>query len=214
MTQPTQPHDDAEFFAERGFGLQIGFGTRPALLSIDFIKGFTDPTMPLGSDLEAELDVAVEILGVAREARIPIIHTIVRYDEEALADAGVWSRKQRGAAILKADSDAVELDDRIQRHPHEHVLVKKYASAFFGTDLVSRLVSTHIDTVLLIGCTTSGCVRASAVDAVQNGFRPMVVAEAVGDRSAAAHRQSLFDLQQKYADVVTAVDTVAYLRSL
>ncbi|WP_326569393.1 isochorismatase family protein [Amycolatopsis rhabdoformis] len=204
---------DAERFAERGFGRLIGFGRTPAVLSIDFINGFTDPAMPLGSDLDAELTVAVGLLDAARAAGVPIIHTLVRYDEQDLADAGVWGLKQGGAATLTAGSHAVELDQRVGRRPDEHVLVKKYASAFFGTDLSSRLVSRGVDTVVLVGCTTSGCVRATAVDAVQHGFRPMVVAEAVGDRSAAAHRQALFDLHQKYADVVTAAETTEYLRA-
>ena len=100
------------------------------------------------------------------------------------------------------------------RRSNEQLIVKKYASSFFGTDLASRLVSLSVDTVLLLGCTTSGCVRASAVDAVQLGFRPAVVREAVGDRSPAAHKQALFDLEQEYADVVSVNDAIRYLNTL
>lgn len=210
---PDDLADDVERFAARGFGRQIGFGRSPAIISIDFINGFTDPGMPLGSDLDVELDVARKVLEVARAAEVPIIHTVVQYDQEDLADAGVWALKQAGAATLKTGSRAVALDERVGRSPSEHVLVKKYASAFFGTDLPSRLVSLGVDTVILLGCTTSGCVRATAVDAVQYGFRPMVVADAVGDRSAGAHRQALFDLHQKYADVIDASKAEHYLRT-
>ena len=125
------------------------------------------------------------------------------YNEADLKDAGIWALKQKGVVTLKAGTDEVEIDPRLDFRPTDSLLVKKYASCFFGTDLVSRLVSRRVDTLIITGCTTSGCVRATAVDAVQNGFRPMVVREAVGDRSAAAHEQSLFDLNAKYADVVS-----------
>jgi nicotinamidase-related amidase len=115
---------------------------------------------------------------------------------------------------LKGDSDGVEIDPRLDFRKSDSLLVKKYASCFFGTDLVSRLLSRRIDTVIIVGCTTSGCVRATAVDAVQTGLRPMVVREAVGDRSAAAHEQSLFDLDAKYADVVTLEETLQYMRTV
>ncbi|MDO8212075.1 isochorismatase family protein [Conexibacter sp. CPCC 206217] len=210
----TYDNDSAEFFRARGFGLRIGFGARPALLVIDLINGFTDATMPLGSGLDAEIVHTRALLDAGRAASVPILHTVVRYDEEDLADAGVWRRKQAGAASLVAGTRAVELDERLERRPNEQVVVKKYASAFFGTDLTSRLLSAGVDTLLIAGCTTSGCVRASAVDAVQLGFRPMVVREAVGDRSAAAHDQALFDLDQKYADVVSAEDARRYLGEL
>lgn len=206
--------DSADFFESRGFGLTIGFGERPALLVVDLIVGFTDPELPLGADLEAELAQTVKLLTAAREREVPILHTVVRYDEGDLADAGVWRRKQAGLDSLRAGTAAVELDPRLERRADEQIVVKKYASAFFGTDLASRLMAYGVDTLVLVGCTTSGCVRASAVDAVQLGFRPMVVREAVGDRSPAAHRQALFDLQQKYADVVGVEEAAAYLKRL
>jgi nicotinamidase-related amidase len=212
MNDPTR--DGAEFFSSRGFGRRIGFGRKPAVLSVDFMNGFTDESAPLGANLDAELEAAVRVLGAARAAGVAIHHTVVRYEDDELVDAGVWRLKQAGLTSLRAGSEAVRLDPRVGCEPGEQVLVKKYASAFFGTDLVSRLLSTHVDTLVIVGCTTSGCVRASAVDAVQLGFRPMVVREAVGDRSPAAHRQALFDLDQKYADVVSTDETVAYLESL
>lgn len=200
-----------DFFRSRGFGMRIGFGARPAVLSIDIINAFTDPGMPLGSDLSAEIAAARSVLDAARTAGVPIVHTTVAYQDGGLADAGIWALKQAGLATLRAGTREVEVDERLGARPGEQVLAKKYASVFFGTDLVPRLVSRGIDTLIMVGCTTSGCVRASAVDAVQNGFRPMVVREAVGDRSPQAHEQALFDLEQKYADVVSLEETVAYL---
>jgi GH15 family glucan-1,4-alpha-glucosidase len=126
-------------------------------------------------------------------------------------DAGIWAKKMAGLMTLRAGQPEVEVDPSLGRLPDEPVISKKYASAFFGTDLLTRLNSTRVDTLLLAGCTTSGCVRATAVDAVQNGLRPMVVGEAVGDRSQAAHEQSLFDLQAKYADVVSTDEVLEYL---
>jgi nicotinamidase-related amidase len=206
--------DDEAFFRERGFGLPIGFGKHPAILSVDFINAFTDSSMPLGSDLTREIAAARQVLDAGRMAETPIVHTTVSYDDESLADAGVWALKQAGATTLRSGTPAVEVDARIGIRTGEQVLVKKYASAFFGTDLVARLISRGVDTLIIVGCTTSGCVRASAVDAVQNGFRPIVVREAVGDRSSSAHRQALFDLEQKYADVVDVDDVVSYLSGL
>lgn len=115
---------------------------------------------------------------------------------------------------LRAGTPAVELDPRLQRLPGEGWLTKKYASCFFATDLASRLVSAGVDTLLLAGCTTSGCVRATTVNALQSGFRPMVVRECVGDRSQMAHDQSLFDLQAKYADVVSLEEVAHYLETM
>ena len=182
---------------------------------IDFVQAFTDPAMPLGANLDGQLAETVRLLGAAREADIPVYYTTVAYEDKDLRDGGMFVKKQwKGASTLKAGTPAVELDPRLGRRPEEPIIVKKYASAFFGTDLVSRLNARRLDTVIIVGCTTSGCVRASAVDAVQYGFRPMVVAEAVGDRAQLAHDQSLFDLNAKYADVVSMAETMAYLSGL
>jgi nicotinamidase-related amidase len=200
-----------EFFRARGFGLTIGYGERPAVIVVDFMNAFSEPDMPLGANLDAEIAATVELLTAARAAKLPILHTVVYYDEEDMADAGVWLLKQKGLLSLKAGTTSVELDPRLDRRPNEAIVLKKYASCFFGSDLVSRLNAAHVDTLLITGCTTSGCVRATAVDAVQYGYRPMVVREAVGDRSAPAHKQALFDLEQKYCDVVALEDSIAYV---
>ena len=210
----TSGKDDEEFFKQRGFGIKMGFGERPALILIDMLKGFTDSKMPLGANLDKEIAAQKPLLEVAHEGNIPVIFSTVIYNDHDLKDAGLWAIKMEGTLTLKAGTPAVEIDERLDMRKTDSLLVKKYASCFFGTDLVPRLNSRGVDTLIIAGCTTSGCVRATAVDAVQNGFRPMVVREAVGDRSQPAHEQSLFDLNAKYADVVSLEETLQYLRTV
>jgi maleamate amidohydrolase len=205
---------DEAFFRERGFGLRIGFGERPALIVIDMVKAFTNPAMMLGANLDAQISAMQPLLALAHERKIPVLFSTVAYHDADFRDAGIWTLKQKGVVTLKAGTEGVEVDPRLDFRPGDSLLTKKYASCFFGTDLVPRLTSQRVDTLIITGCTTSGCVRATAVDAVQNGFRPMVVREAVGDRSEGAHAQSLFDLDAKYADVVSLDETLAYLRGV
>jgi maleamate amidohydrolase len=201
------------FFRERGFGRTIGFGEKPAVLVIDLIRAFTNPDLPLGAPLDVQIGQTVKILDAARRTRVPIFFTSVAYEDANLADAGIWAIKQAGVMTLRAGTPEVEVDPALGRRPEEPVIVKKYASAFFGTDLSTRLNTLRADTLILTGCTTSGCVRATAVDGLQNGFRVMVAREAVGDRAPAAHEQSLFDLHAKYADVVSVDDVLNHLAS-
>lgn len=208
----TSNNDEARFFKERGFGLELGFGKRPALLVIDVMKAFTDASLPLGADLEQQLTEINRLLDASHAATLPVFFSLVSYDEPDCRDAGLWGAKMTGLHGLTAGSPIVALDERLHRNASDAVFVKKYASCFFGTDLVSRLQSRGVDTLIITGCTTSGCVRASAVDAIQYGFRPVVVREAVGDRSKPAHEQSLFDIQAKYGDVInveTALKRIA-----
>ncbi len=206
--------NDEEFFKARGFGLRMGFGQRPALLVIDLIKAFTDADRPLGANLDAQIQTTQELLDVAHARAIPVFFSTVRYDDADLRDAGIWTLKQKGSIDLAADRNGHEVDERLDFRKTDSLLLKKYASCFFGTDFVPRLTSRGVDTLIMTGCTTSGCVRATAVDSLQNGFRPMVVREGVGDRSQAAHDQSLFDLNAKYADVVSRDETLQYLRQV
>lgn len=207
-------YDRDRFFEERGFGLGIGYGERPALIVIDLVQGFTNPELPLGADLSAQLAETRRLLDAARQAEIPVYYTTVSYEERDMRDAGIWAKKMAGLMTLRAGAPEVNVDPSLGRLPEEPLIVKKYASAFFGTDLLTRLNSLRADTLLICGCTTSGCVRASAVDAVQNGLRPIVVKEAVGDRAQDAHEQSLFDLQAKYADVVGVEEALEYLSKI
>jgi nicotinamidase-related amidase len=206
--------DDEEFFKSRGFGLRMGFGRRPALLVIDLIKAFTDAKRPLGANLDTQIAVTQKLLEVAHEYRVPVFFSTLRYDESDLRDAGLWVLKQKGVADLAKDTNGHEIDERLDKRECDSLLLKKYASCFFGTDLVPRLTSRGVDTLIMTGCTTSGCVRATAVDSLQNGFRPIVVREGVGDRSVTAHEQSLFDLDAKYADVVSLEETLRYLSAV
>ncbi|WP_158871402.1 isochorismatase family protein [Antarcticirhabdus aurantiaca] len=212
MTDATT--SERAFFSDRGFGLRIGFGRRPALLAVDLIKAFTDPALPLGSDMQEQIHATNRLAEGVRQAGGPVIFSTVSYDDAQLRDAGVWRMKQGGLGTLLAASGGPELDERLRYEAGDSILTKKYASCFFGTDLASRLVFSQVDTLILTGCTTSGCVRASVVDALQNGFRPIVVREAVGDRSKIAHDQSLFDMDAKYADVVGLGEAMDYLAAL
>jgi maleamate amidohydrolase len=210
----TSGKDDEEFFKSRGFGQTIGFGERPALIVIDMINAFTRPEQPLGADLSTQLAAQVPLIDVAHERDIPVIFSTVIYNDADLKDAGIWALKMKGTLSLKAGTDLTDVDKTLDMRPNDSLLVKKYASCFFGTDLVPRLMSQRVDTLIITGCTTSGCVRATAVDALQNGFRPVVVREAVGDRSVSAHEQSLFDMNAKYADVCSLDDTLQYMRTV
>jgi maleamate amidohydrolase len=152
-------------------------------------------------------------LNEVRARNLPIFFTGVAYDDPALADAGIWVKKIPAQQTLRAGTRDVALDPRLGRLADEPLIRKKYASAFFGTDLLTRLKSLGVDTLIMAGCTTSGCVRASAVDGLQHGFRVMVVREAVGDRAPAAHEQSLLDIHAKYGDVVSVDEALSYIRS-
>jgi maleamate amidohydrolase len=200
-------------FRDKGIGSRVGFGRRPALLAVDFITGFTDLRSPLAGDLDAQLAATVRLLEPARAAGIPVIFSTVSYDAE-LQEAGIWVRKIPATKWLVEGSQWVEVDKRLDQRPNETTLVKKYASCFFGTDLAARLVSRRVDTLIITGCTTSGCVRATAVDACSYGFHTIVVEEAVGDRAALPHAASLFDIDAKYGDVVGLEETLTYLKDL
>ena len=134
-----------QFFRERGFGQTLGWGESPALLVIDYMRAFTDPALPLGSTLDRELAETVRVLGAAREAEVPIYFTAVWYEEKDLRDAGLWAKKMAGVMTLRAGTAEVEIDPRLGRRPDEPILVKKYASVFFGTDLISRLTARRTD---------------------------------------------------------------------
>jgi nicotinamidase-related amidase len=201
---------DQEMYQQRGFANRVGFGEKPALLIIDFIRGFTDTACPLGSNLDAEVSATKQLLDEFRGRNLPVHFTTTAYDE-AMVSAGVFVRKVPSLSILKFGSNWTEIDDRITPRAGEVIWTKHYASAFFGTALASSLAAQKIDTLIITGCTTSGCVRASAVDSCQHGFRTNVVRECVGDRSAAAHEANLFDLDAKYADVCSLEEVEKYL---
>jgi nicotinamidase-related amidase len=192
------------------FGGEAGFGRRPAVVAVDLIRGFTDPACPLGADLDAEVAAARAVLDAARDAGVPVLFTTIVYDDERERAAAVFLRKVPALGVLRPGSPWVEVDPRLGRRDDEPVLVKAHASAFWGTDLAERLADR--DALVVLGATTSGCVRATVVDALQHNLVPIVPEEAVGDRWAGAHRQSLDDMQAKYADVLPASAVAAGLR--
>jgi len=210
---PDQYRETFDFYVRKGFAARVGFGARPALLVIDIIRAFTDLRSPLASNLDEQVDAIRTLLSIAREREVPIVFSTVAYDAE-LQEAGIWIRKIPSNSWLVEGSEWVELDERLERRPREMLLVKKYASCFFGTDLAARLVSRQIDTLLIAGCTTSGCVRASAVDACSLGLHTIVVQDAVGDRAELPHIANLFDIDAKYGDVVELSEAVDYLARL
>lgn len=196
-------------YARSGFGQALGFGKAPALLVVDFVMAYLDPSSPLYAGVERELKVAKTLVEAARAARIPVIWTRVEY-EPGGANGGHFYKKVSALQVLDRGSPLGAFPKDLQPLRGELVLTKQYPSAFFATPLASHLTAHGVDTVIVAGLSTSGCVRASALDALQNGFIPVVVADACGDRDEAVQRANLFDLGAKYADVVTSEVVVDY----
>ncbi len=197
-----------------GFHGRAGFGRRPALLVIDVNVGFTDPASPLVCELDGVVAAIGRLLDEARRAQIPVVYTTVSYTEGDKTTAAAFIDKVPALLTLEAGSRWVEIDPRIAPLPHEPVLNKLFASAFFGTALSSLLAAAGCDSVIVTGASTSGCVRATAVDALQHGYRPLVPRDAVGDRNPAAHEANLYDIDAKYGDVVSLDVAVAHLEEL
>lgn len=210
MPQTTRPPLEKLYY-ERGFGGSLGFGRFPALIVVDMQIGFTDPDLPLGSKQDREIENIDALLQAFRSGPLPIFFLGIRYNEKDCADAGVWRLKNAGVATMAVGGRATELDPRLRRTEDEPIVYRRYPSGFFGTDLSSRLTTRGVDTAVVVGCTTSGCVRATVVDVLQYGFRPIVAADAVADRSPDAHNQSLVDMEAKYADVM---DTGSIIREI
>lgn len=180
---------------------RIGPGKACALLLIDFCRGWTDPHSTFSFPCDAAVEAAERLLAHAREARVPVVYTKVAYDEADL-DAVPMLRKTPRVREMRTGSPLTEIDGRLKPRNGELVLVKKHASAFFGTPLLPYLVTRGVDTVLIAGIITSGCVRTSAVDAAQHGFRALVVSDATVDRSPEAKAAALRTVDDLYGDVV------------
>lgn len=204
-----------ENYVAGGFGRTLEPGRRPALLVVDFVRAYLVPGSPLYAAAEPARAAAERLLGAARTARVPVLHTNVRYQPGG-RDGGVFFRKVPALRCFEdgADPGLGAFAAGLEPATGETVITKQYASAFFGTPLASTLTALGVDTVLIAGVSTSGCIRATAVDACQHGFVPLVVREAVGDRHPAPHEASLFDLQAKYAEVVGLESAVAYLATV
>lgn len=195
------------------WGNRVGFGQRPALLMIDFMQGYTTKGAPLfAPGVVDAVEHSVELLAAARAQGIPVIHTNIRYHPEHFADGGMWVKKAPVMKDMVEGNPLAEFCPEVVPLPAEVVLSKQYASAFFATSLAPMLQALGIDTLIMAGCSTSGCVRATAVDAVQHGFRGIVVRECVGDRHQAPHDANLFDIDNKYGDVLSKDEVLNYLQ--
>jgi len=202
-----------EVYAKAGLGQAVTLGQRPALLVVDFSCGFTDPACPLGSDLTPQVEATRRLLDAGREKGLPVVFTTIAF-EPSLKDGGLWMQKVPALGVLQVGGAWAEIDPRLGPREDETVIVKKGASGFFGTNLASVLVSQGVDSVILCGATTSGCIRATAIDLLQYGWPTLVPRECVGDRAQAPHEANLFDIQAKYADVVSLEEALEFVESV
>ncbi|MDH3295929.1 MAG: isochorismatase family protein [Acidimicrobiia bacterium] len=193
--------DLTESYRRSGFGQQLGIGDQLGVLVVDVCRAYADPDSPLFADCQPAFDACASLVATARENQVPVVWTRVRYQPGG-ADGGLFYQKVGALSCFDEGNplgdwlpDLVPVDDEV-------VITKQYASSFFGTSLASTLNAKGIDTLLIGGVSTSGCVRASGLDALQHGFRPLVVADACGDRDQRVHDANLFDLGAKYADVI------------
>lgn len=194
-------------------GNLIGFGQRPALLIIDFQNAFTDENFFGGHNINQAIENTTHLLKACRQAKIPVAHVRFATSNDG-SDIGTFGIKVPRLKDLVDGNHAAEIVDALKPTIDEFVSIKHHASAFYGTALQSWLNFKSVDTILITGCATSGCVRASTIDASAIGYRPMLVAECVGDRAQGPHEANLFDMQMRYADVVTLEDVKKYLSEL
>jgi maleamate amidohydrolase len=203
-----------ENYARAGYHARQRWGTRPALVLIDFAQAYFDPSAPLfgGDGCKTALESALRLREVAHASGHPVILTEVIYRKGG-ADGGVFFRKAPPLACFVAGNPMQRFADGLVAREDEWVVSKHYPSAFFGTSLAATLTANGIDTVVLTGVTTSGCVRASCVDSMSHGFVTLVAREAVGDRDPRPHEANLYDMSAKYADVISESEVADYLRS-
>jgi maleamate amidohydrolase len=195
------------------FDGHLPFGRHPALLIVDFVMAYLEPTSSLYAGVEDALASNERLLAAARDAGIPVIFTNVEYTPGGV-DGGMFYRKVPALKNFERGSPLGAFPPSLTPRQGELVVTKQYASSFFGTPLASTLTALGVDTLLITGLSTSGCVRASALDALQHGFAPFVVKEACGDRHPAPHQANLFDLQAKYAEVIDENKAIALIASV
>ncbi len=201
-----------DIYKKQSFGARVGYGNSFALLIIDFLYGFANPESFGGHNIESSIHHTATLLAAAREASLPIAHACFQVQEGG-TNLGPFGLKVPNLAKLTPDAKESQIVDELKPIKGEYVTTKQHASAFFGTSLSSWLLTQRVDTLLIAGCTTSGCVRASVIDASAHGLRPIVVEECVGDRAEEPHRANLFDMDQKYADVAPLSDVLHRLRA-
>ena len=195
------------------FDGRLGFGKRPALLVVDFINAYvTEGAALYAPPVVDAVTKSVDLVALARQKSVPVIYTKVLYNANGL-DGGIFVQKVPVLRQMVEGEPLAEIVPELTPQPDDVVIVKQYASAFFGTSLAAMLTSMQIDTIILIGCSTSGCIRASAVDGMQYGFRVIVPRECVGDRHQEPHEANLFDIDSKYGDVVDKATVCTYLNA-
>jgi len=191
------------------------WGTRPALVLIDFAQAYFDKTYPLfgGRGCQTALNNAVRLAPAARSAGLPVIFTEVKYQPGGL-DGGAFYSKVPALSCFDAGSDSQRLADGLSMEADDILVTKQYPSAFFGTSLEATLRWLKVDTLLLTGVTTSGCVRATCIDSISHGFVTLVVSDAVGDRAQEPHDANLYDMSAKYADLLNTDEAIAYFSTV
>lgn len=205
------PDDLQQDYAAAGFGGRLRFGERPALLIVDVVMAYLRPASPLYAGVEAALASNERLAAAARATGVPVIFTNVVYDAGGI-DGGMFFRKVPALKAFMRGSPDGAFPDSLQPRGSELVVSKQYPSAFFGTSLASTLHAGGFDTLLITGFSTSGCVRATALDALCHGFTPFVVRDACGDRNERPHEQNLFDMAAKMAEVVSEKDAITLMR--
>ena len=198
---------------KRAYDNELGFGHRPALILVDFVEAYFDESCELYAGVDDALASALRVREAARAAGIPVIYTNVVYHPGGV-NGGVFFRKAKPLRHLVEGSPMGAWPEGLAPAADELVISKQYPSAFFGTSLSSTLTAAGIDTLIITGLTTSGCIRATCIDTASYGFIPIIVADACGDRHAAPHEANLFDMNAKYGDVVSEAEVVAHLGTL
>ena len=202
--------DELEIYRKQGFGHGSGMGQRPALLVVDFVNGFANPDQFGGGNIGEAIEQTRRLLAEARALGLPVAFTRVVYADDG-SDAGVFTLKAPTLRQLTEEAFISQIVDELKPRDGEYVVRKTQPSAFFGTNLTAWYVSKGIDTVIVTGCTTSGCIRASVIDSMSYNFRTVVVTDCVGDRALGPHEANLFDMEQKYADLMTCSEIISVL---
>jgi nicotinamidase-related amidase len=202
--------DVSAFYRDRSFGGRVGFGESPALVVVDMAVAFNDPTYAIGADQTSAVEAIARLLPLVRERGLPVFYTTSSFEPGA-ADAGIRIRKVPSLRELELGSPAVAIDPRLEPHEGDVALTKKAPSPFFRTGLHELLVDLGVDTVIVTGCSTSGCIRAAACDGASYGYHVIVPRECVADRAREPHLANLFDIDAKYGDVVSTYEVIAYL---
>ena len=204
---------ELEIYQKQGFGNRSGMGQRPALLVVDFVNGFADSDQFGGGNIGEAIENTRELLAAARTLGLPVAFTRVVYAEDG-SDAGVFTLKAPTLKSLTEESFSSQIVDQLKPWDGEYIVRKTQPSAFFGTNLTAWYVGRGVDTVIVTGCTTSGCVRASVIDSMSYNFKTVVASNCVGDRAIGPHDANLFDMDQKYADLMTSSEIIAVLHEI